>query len=69
LGTSYVVATPVAFAAGAVNGYVSDRGWTFGARAIRPARECSTPVQVTGALSTSLLVPLFIAAGFGKLSA
>jgi len=69
LGTWYVLAAPVAIAAGAVNGYVSDRGWTFGALDSTPARMFYALVQVTGALSTSLLVPLFIAAGLGKLSA
>jgi putative flippase GtrA len=69
LGTWYVVAAPVAFAAGAVNGSVSNRRWTFGARDSTRARIFCASVQVTGALSTSLLVPLFIAAGLGKLSA
>jgi putative flippase GtrA len=66
LGAWYVVAAPLAFAAGAVNGYVLNRRWTFGARDSTRARILYVVVQVTGALSTSLLVPLFVAAGAGK---
>jgi putative flippase GtrA len=69
LGTWYVLAAPAAFAAGAVNGYVFNRRWTFGARDSTRARIRYVAVQLIGALSTSLLVTLFVAAGGGKLSA
>jgi putative flippase GtrA len=68
-GAWYVVAAPLAFAAGAVNGYVLNRRWTFSARDSTRARILYVAVQVTGALSTSLLVPLFVAAGVGKVGA
>jgi putative flippase GtrA len=69
LGAWYVVAAPLAFAAGALNGYVFNRRWTFGARDSTRARVLYVAVQATGALSTSLLVPLFVAAGVGKVGA
>jgi putative flippase GtrA len=62
-GTPYVVAAPVAFAAGAVNGYVFNRRWTFSARDTRRARVLYVAVQVAGAASTSLLVYAFHRAG------
>jgi putative flippase GtrA len=55
-GTPYVVAAPLAFAAGAVNGYVFNRRWTFAARDTTRARVLYVAVQVVGAGSTSLLV-------------
>jgi putative flippase GtrA len=69
LGAWYVAAAPLAFAAGAVNGYMFNRRWTFGARDSTRTRILYVAVQATGALSTSLLVPLFVAAGFGKVGA
>jgi putative flippase GtrA len=69
LGTWYVLAAPAAFAAGALNGYVFNRRWTFGARDSTRARILYVAVQVIGALSTSLLVTLFVAAGGSKLGA
>ncbi len=63
----YVLAAPLAFAAGAVNGYVFNRRWTFAARDSTRARIAYLAVQGVGALSTSLLVLLFVrAAGTGK---
>ena len=38
VGTWYVVAAPLAFAAGAVNGYIFNRRWTFAARDTTRAR-------------------------------
>jgi putative flippase GtrA len=58
-GTPYVVAAPIAFAAGAVNGYVVNRRWTFSARDTTRARVFYVIVQVAGAASTSLLVYAF----------
>jgi putative flippase GtrA len=67
LGTPYVLAAPLAFAAGAVNGYVFNRRWTFVARDSTRARVLYVAVQAVGAVSTSLLVLLFVeASGTGK---
>lgn len=67
LGAWYVIAAPLAFAAGAVNGYVFNRRWTFAARDSARARVVYVVVQAAGALSTSLLVLLFVrAAGIGE---
>ena len=62
-GIPYVVAAPVAFAAGAVNGYVLNRRWTFGARDSPRARVLYVAVQAAGAASTSILVYGFHEAG------
>jgi putative flippase GtrA len=62
----YLAAAPVAWGAGAVNGYVFNRGWTFGARDSTGARVRYLAVQAAGALSTSLLVTGVVAAGIGK---
>jgi putative flippase GtrA len=70
LGTPYVVAAPLAFAAGAVNGYLFNRRWTFVARDSTRARVLYLGVQAVGAVSTSLLVLLFVrAAGVGHVAA
>jgi putative flippase GtrA len=69
LGAWYVVAAPLAYAAGAVTGYVFNRRWTFGARDSSRARILYVAVQATGALSTSLLVTLLVALGVGKVAA
>ena len=60
LGVWYVVAAPLAFAAGALNGYVFNRRWTFAARDTTRARILYVAVQAAGALSTSLLVLAFV---------
>src|SRR5215208_2191760 len=69
LGVSYAIAAPLAFAAGAVNGYVFNRRWTFAARDSTRARILYVAVQVVGAVSTSLLVTLIVAAGGGRIGA
>ena len=69
LGIWYAAAAPLAFGAGAVNGYIFNRRWTFAARDSTQARLLYVGVALTGALSTSLLVPLFVAAGLGKVLA
>jgi putative flippase GtrA len=56
----YVVAAALAFALGAVNGYVLNRRWTFSAPDSRRARLAYVCVQAAGALATSLLVWLFV---------
>jgi putative flippase GtrA len=60
LGTWYVVAAPLAFAAGALNGYILNRRWTFAARDTTRARVAYVTVAAVGALTTSLLVLLFV---------
>jgi len=70
LGTPYALAAPLAFAVGAVNGYVLNRRWTFAARDSTRARLLYVAVQGVGAASTSLLVLLFVeAAGTGRIGA
>jgi putative flippase GtrA len=66
-GAWYVLAAPLAFAVGAVNGYVFNRRWTFAARDSARARLDYVAVQASGAVSTSLLVLLFVrAVGTGR---
>jgi len=70
LGTPYALAAPLAFAAGAVNGYVLNRRWTFAARDSTRARVLYVAVQAVGAVTTTLLVLLFVhTAGTGKVGA
>jgi len=70
LGTPYVSAAALGFSAGAVNGYVVNRRWTFVARDSARARVLYIAVQAAGAASTSLLVLLFVrAAGAGRVGA
>jgi putative flippase GtrA len=66
---AYVVAAPVAWAVGAVNGYVFNSRWTFAARDSTCARIVYGLVTAAGAGSSSLLVWLFAAAGLGKVEA
>ena len=66
VGVWYVAAAPVAFAVGALNGYVLNRGWTFAARDTARARLLYVVVQGTGALATR---PLLHAAGASKVVA
>jgi putative flippase GtrA len=67
VGAWYVLAAPLAFAAGALNGYFFNRRWTFDARDSTRARVLYLAVQIVGALSTSLLVLFFVrAVGTGR---
>jgi putative flippase GtrA len=67
VGAWYVLAAPLAFAAGALNGYILNRRWTFAAPDTTRARFLYVVVQVAGALSTSLLVVFFVrAVGTGR---
>jgi putative flippase GtrA len=66
----YVVAAPLAWGVGAVNGYVFNRRWTFAARDSTRARTLYVLVTAAGAGASSLLVLLFAhGAGLGKLEA
>jgi putative flippase GtrA len=56
----YVVAAPVAFGVGAINGYVFNRRWTFAARDSLRARLLYVAVAVAGAASTSAIVLLCV---------
>lgn len=70
VGMAYALAAPLAFAVGAVNGYVFNRRWTFAARDSARARVLYVTVQAAGALATSLLVVFFVrAVGVGKVGA
>ncbi len=52
-GTPAALAAALAFAAGAVNGYVFNRRWTFAAADSTRARAVYVVVQAAGALATS----------------
>ena len=70
VGLWYVVAAPIAFAVGALNGYIFNRRWTFSARDTTRARILYVVVAAAGAASSSLLVLLFVrGAGTGKVLA
>ena len=66
----YAVAAPVAFAAGAVNGYILNRRWTFGARDTTRARVLYIAFAALGAAFTTMFVVLFVRAfDVGKVEA
>jgi putative flippase GtrA len=70
VGTWYLAAAPIAYAAGLLNGYVWNRSWTFGSRDSMRARAMYVGVQIGGAALTSLLTLLFTdAAGLGHTAA
>jgi putative flippase GtrA len=70
VGTPYLLAAPLGFAAGSTNGYVFNRRWTLAASDSMRTRATFVVVQALGAGLTSLLVLLFVeAAGAGKLVA
>jgi putative flippase GtrA len=70
LGASYVLAAPIAWGAGAANGYVLNVRWTFAARDTPRARVLYLLVTAAGAGASSLLVYLFSdGLGLGKLEA
>ena len=56
LGADRLVAAPVAFAAGALNGYVFNRSWTFASRNASPTRYLF--VQLAGLGATDALLTL-----------
>ena len=59
-GVPYLPATVLAFAAGATNGYVWNRRWTFGAADGRRPRIAYCIVQATGLVATVALVALIV---------
>ena len=59
LGAWYVLAAPIAFSVGAVNGFVFNRRWTFAARDSTRARILYVTFAAAGALASSLLVLFF----------
>ena len=65
LGVPYALAAPLAFAVGALNGYVFNRSWTFAARDTTRARVLYVAFQAAGAGATSLLVIVLVDAGIG----
>jgi putative flippase GtrA len=70
VSTPYLLAAPLAFAFGALNGYIFNRRWTFAARDTTRARLLYVLIAATGAGSTSLLVLAFAqGAGMGKVLA
>jgi putative flippase GtrA len=70
ISTPYVIAAFLGFGVGALNGYIFNRRWTFAARDTTRARILYVAVQGAGAVSTSLLVLLFVrGAGAGKVTA
>ena len=70
VGVWYVVAAPLAWGAGVVNGYVFNRRWTFGARDTKRARVLYALFGAIGAGVASLLVVAFVrGAGIGRFEA
>ena len=68
-GTPTPAAAALAFAAGAVNGYVLNRTLTFGARDSLAARVRYVAVQAAGMAANGALVALLVEAGTGRLGA
>jgi putative flippase GtrA len=68
--TPYVVAAPLAFAVGALNGYLLNRRWTFAAPDTTRARFLYVAFAALGAASLTLLVLLFVrGAGLDRVEA
>ena len=59
-GTPYAASAPVAFAVGALNGYVLNRRWTFAARDTTRARVLYVSAQVLGAAATTVIVVVIV---------
>ena len=62
-GTPYWIAGALAFTAGAVNGYVLNRRWTFAAPDTRSARLRYVTVQLAGLGATTGLLWLLVSIG------
>ena len=70
VSTPYVIAAGLGFAAGALNGYVFNRRWTFAAADSTRARVLYFGFAAIGAAMTSLSVLLLVrGAGLGKVEA
>jgi putative flippase GtrA len=70
IGTPYVVAAPVAFGIGALNGYIFNRRWTFAAKDSTQARVYYLSIAAGGAISTTLFVLVYVeVAGIGRVLA
>lgn len=70
VSTPYVVAAPIAFAVGVLNGYIFNRRWTFAAADTTRARLLYVLFGALGAASLTLLVLLFVQrAGLGRVEA
>jgi putative flippase GtrA len=70
IGVVYPVAGGIAFLAGAVNGYVLNRRWTFAAPDTWRARRRYVLVQIAGlGATTALLWTLVSPAGLGRITA
>jgi putative flippase GtrA len=66
----YIPASLLAFAAGATNGYIVNRRWTFGARDSTRARALYVGIAAVGAATLTLLVALFVqVVGLGPFAA
>lgn len=69
-GMTYVIAAPISFAVGAVNGYVFNRRWTFAARDSTRARLLYVTIQVGAAAFTTLFVYFLVrVVGLGSIGA
>ena len=67
LSVPYVAAAPIAFGAGATNGYILNRVWTFSAPDTTRSRVLYVSVAAAGAVSLTLLVVLLVdAAAIGR---
>ena len=64
-----MVAAPIAFAAGALNGYIFNRRWTFAARDTTRARVAYVGVAITGASRRACAFRFFVAIGVSKVVA
>jgi putative flippase GtrA len=70
LGVAYWLAGAAAFVAGAVNGYLLNRRWTFAAQDTWRSRSRYVAVQLAGLAATTALLWVFVSfAGLGRITA
>jgi putative flippase GtrA len=70
VSTPYLVAAPIAFAVGVLNGYILNRRWTFSAPDTTRSRLLYVLFGALGAVTLTLLVLLFVrAAGIDRVLA
>jgi len=60
VSTPYLVAAPVAFAVGVLNGYILNRRWTFAAQDTTRSRVLYVLFGALGAVTLTLLVLVFV---------